>query len=150
MYQLLLNAPQTSQSTQNAIDALVALFATMFTSLAAMLGGVLIVSILIPIIFIIGMILVMISLGLLTSSIAGKKGYNKIGFFWYGFFFFPIAVGVAILAQPINGSSSVKAKTSQQDEDQLAKYKEMYEAGTLSWTQYCQKKEEFERKAYYK
>ncbi len=104
---------------------------------------------LIPILMILFVLTIKILLGVLTSSIAGKKGYNRFGFFWYGFFYFPIAVGVAILAPPLNNVVRGKSGKYQQNEDELAKYKEMYEAGTLSWTQYCQKKEEIERREYY-
>ena len=142
MYILLSNAPQTTQTAQNAQNAI----DTFFT----MLGMSFLLSILIPILTVIFVLTIKILLGVLTQSIAGKKGYNRFGFFWYGFFFFPIAVGVAILAQPLDGSITGKNNTSQQEEEELAAYKEMYEAGTLTWTQYCQKKEEIERRKYYK
>ncbi len=139
MYNLLLsNTPQAAQNAQSAVDAFL-----------AMIGMSFLLSILLPILAFLFVLTVKILLGVLTQSIAGKKGYNRFGFFWYGFFFFPIAVGVAILAQPINGSGAVNSLT-QRDEDELAEYKEMYEAGTLSWTQYCQKKEEIERRKYYR
>ncbi len=140
MYQLLLsNAPQPTQNANSAVDALL-----------AMAGMSFLLSILLPILAFLFVLTIKILLGVLTQSIAGKKGYNRFGFFWYGFFFFPIAVGVAILAQPINGSGAINPVTMKQDEDELAEYKEMYEAGTLSWTQFCQKKEEIERRNYYK
>jgi hypothetical protein len=140
MYNLLLsNTPQAAQNAQSAVDAFL-----------AMIGMSFLLSILLPILAFLFVLTVKILLGVLTQSIAGKKGYNRFGFFWYGFFFFPIAVGVAILAPPLNKSGLARTTASQQDEDELAKYKEMYEAGTLSWTQYCQKKEEIERRAYYK
>lgn len=139
MYNLLLSTtPQAAQNAQSAVDAFL-----------AMIGMSFLLSILLPILAFLFVLTVKILLGVLTQSIAGKKGYNRFGFFWYGFFFFPIAVGVAILAQPINGSGAVNSLT-QRDEDELAEYKEMYEAGTLSWTQYCQKKEEIERRKYYR
>ncbi|MCR5848524.1 MAG: hypothetical protein K6G75_10460 [Lachnospiraceae bacterium] len=53
------------------------------------------------------------------------------------------------MAPPLNNVVRGKSGKYQQNEDELAKYKEMYEAGTLSWTQYCQKKEEIERREYY-
>ena len=86
-----------------------------------------------------------VAFGILTATLAGEKGYNRFGFFLYGFFYFPIAVGVAILAQPINNISNTK-----QDYDEIAEYEKMYEAGTLTYTQLCQKKEEIERRKYYK
>lgn len=92
-------------------------------------------------------LIIKILLGNLTAKIAGGKGYNKVGFFWYGFFFFPIAVGVAILAHPISRNNAVICKD---DEDEMTQYEKMYEAGTLSYTQLCEKKEELERRKYYK
>lgn len=86
------------------------------------------------------------ALGILTATLAGEKGYNRFGFFCYGFFYFPFAIGVVILAQPINKDAS---KTKQDDEE-IAEYEKMYEAGTLTYTQLCQKKEEIERRKYYK
>ncbi len=139
MYQLLLsNAHQNTQSVQSTVDAF-------FT----MLGMSVVLTFLLPILTFIFVLIIKILLGVLTQSIAGKKGYNRFGFFWYGFFFFPIAVGVAILAPPLN--STIAAKTMIPKEDnELDKYTAMYNAGTISWTQYCQKKEEIETKQYYK
>lgn len=135
MYQLLLtNAPQTASNGQSVVD-----------SILAMLGMSLLISILIPLMFFLFFVIILTLLGILTQSIAGKKGYNRFGFFWYGFFFFPIAVGVAILAPPLNNDFS-KANN---DEEEIAEYEKMYEAGTLSYTQLCQKKEEIQRRKYY-
>lgn len=135
MYQLLLtNAPQTSSNGQSLVDSFI-----------AMLGMSLLISILIPVMIFLFFFIILTLLGILTQSIAGKKGYNRFGFFWYGFFFFPIAVGVAILAPPLNDDVSKANK----DEEELAEYEKMYEAGTLSYTQLCQKKEEIQRRKYY-
>ena len=132
MYQLLLsNAPQTTQNANSAVDALL-----------AMAGMSFLLSILLPILAFLFVLTVKILLGVLTQSIAGKKGYSRFGFFWYGFFFFPIAVGVAILAPPKPREGYSRQSSAEQDKEELAKYAEMYEAGTLSWTQFCQKKEE--------
>ncbi len=138
MYQLVL----TSNSAQNSLYAI----ETFMTSLLAIFGGFMIIAIVVPIVITIA---VQVGFGIITMSIAGKKGYNKLGFFWYGYFFFPIAVGVAILAPPIYKSGNSVAYTVQ-DEDELAKYEEMYEAGTMSWTQFCQKKEEIAQRKYRK
>ncbi len=127
MYQLILN----SNSAQSAVDAFL-----------AMIGLSFVLSILIPILAFLFALTILILLGVLTQSIAGKKGYNRFGFFWYGFFFFPIAVGVAILAPPLDKVGYSRRTSAEQDKEELAKYEEMYEAGTISWTQLCQKKEE--------
>ncbi len=135
MYQLLLtNVPQTASNGQSLVDSFI-----------AMLGMSLLISILIPLMIFLFFFIILTLLGILTQSIAGKKGYNRFGFFWYGFFFFPIAVGVAILAPPLNDDVSKANK----DEEELAEYEKMYEAGTLSYTQLCQKKEEIQRRKYY-
>ncbi len=135
MYQLLLtNVPQTASNGQSLVDSFI-----------AMLGMSLLISILIPLMIFLFFFIILTLLGILTQSIAGKKGYNRFGFFWYGFFFFPIAVGVAILAPPLNDDVSEANK----DEEELAEYEKMYEAGTLSYTQLCQKKEEIQRRKYY-
>ena len=140
MYQLLLsNAPQSSQGAQSVVDAFM-----------AMLGLSFLLSILLPILIILFFLTILILLGMLTQSIAGKKGYNRFGFFWYGFFFFPIAVGVAILAPPKPREGYSRQSSAEQDKEELAKYAEMYEAGTLSWTQFCQKKEEILQREYRK
>ncbi len=133
MYQLILN----SNSAQSAVD-----------SFFAMLGLSFILSIIIPILMVLFILTIMILLGVLTQSIAGKKGYNRFGFFWYGFFFFPIAVGVAILAPPLDKNGYVQQTSAEQNKEELARYEEMYEAGTLSWTQFCQKKEEILQREY--
>ncbi len=135
MYQLILN----SNSAQSAID-----------SFFAMLGLSFLLSILIPILMVLFILTIMILLGVLTQSIAGKKGYNRFGFFWYGFFFFPIAVGVAILAPPLNKGGYIQQTSAERDKEELARYAEMYEAGTISWTQFCQKKEEILQREYRK
>lgn len=139
MYQLIL----TSNSTQSAEEA----FAAFMTSLLALFGGAFIIGFVIPLIIVLA---ILISFGIITATIAGEKGYNKFGFFWYGFFFFPIAVGVAILAPPINRGGYARKTTAEQDKEELAKYAEMYEAGTISWTQFCQKKEEILQREYRK
>ena len=135
MYQIILN----SNSAQSAVDAFL-----------AMLGLSFVLSILIPILFVVFVLTILILLGVLTQSIAGEKGYNRFGFFWYGFFFFPIAVGVAILAPPLNKGGYTRQTSAEQDKEELARYAEMYEAGTLSWTQFCQKKEEILQREYRK
>ena len=86
------------------------------------------------------------ALGILKATLAGEKGYNKFGFFWYGFFFFPIAVGVVILAPPLNNNQ----QRIEEEDDEMAEYEKMYEAGTLSYTELCRKKEELERRKFYK
>lgn len=139
MYQLILSS-SSAQSTVDAIDAF-------FTRLMVVLGGFYILAFIIPI----GIALaIRVSLGLLSSILAGEKGYNKFGFFWYGFFYFPFAVGVAILAPPLNNSQDSKPSSTELDKEELARYEEMYEAGTLSWTQFCQKKEEILQRGYRK
>ena len=115
-----------------------------------MLGLSFLLSIIIPIIGVLFSLTILILLGVLTQSIAGKKGYNRFGFFWYGFFFFPIAVGVAILAPPKQGAGYTRQTSAEQNKEELAKYTEMYEAGTISWTQFCQKKEEIFQREYRK
>ena len=133
MYQLILN----SNSAQSAVDAFL-----------AMLGLSFVLSILIPILVFLFFLTILILLGVLTQSIAGKKGYNRFGFFWYGFFFFPIAVGVAILAPPLEKGGYTQQTSAERDKAELAKYAEMYEAGTISWTQFCQIKEEILQREY--
>ena len=93
---------------------------------------------------------IFILFGVLTQSIARKKGYNRFGFFWYGFFFFPIAVGVAILAPPLNGPGFIRKTSEEQDKEELENLSRMYETGTITWTQFCQKKEEILTREYYK
>lgn len=140
MYNLLLsNTPQAAQNAQSAVDAFL-----------AMIGMSFLLSILLPILAFLFVLTVKILLGVLTQSIAGKKGYNRFGFFWYGFFFFPIAVGVAILAPPLNGPESIRKTSAEQDKEELENLSKMYEAGTISWTQFCQKKEEILRREYYR
>ena len=135
MYQLILS----SNSAQSAVDAFL-----------AMIGLSFVLSILIPILAFLFTLTILILLGVLTQSIAGKKGYNRFGFFWYGFFFFPIAVGVAILAPPLNKIGYIQQTSAERDKEELARYAEMYEAGTISWTQFCQKKEEILQREYRK
>ena len=135
MYQLILN----SNSSQSAVD-----------SFFAMLGLSFLLSIIIPILMVLFFLTILILLGVLTQSIAGKKGYNRFGFFWYGFFFFPIAVGVAILAPPLDKGGYIQYTSAERDKEELARYEEMYEAGTISWTQLCQKKEEILQREYRK
>ena len=104
MYQLILN----SNSAQGAVD-----------SFFAMLGLSFILSIIIPILMVLFILTIMILLGVLTQSIARKKGYNRFGFFWYGFFFFPIAVGVAILAQPLDKAGYSRRTSAEQDKEEF-------------------------------
>jgi len=138
MYQLILS----SNSGQNAADA----FGAFMASLFALFGGAFLLGVVIPLFITIA---ILVGFGIITASIAGKKGYNRFGFFWYGFFFFPIAVGVAILATPINKGGYSRSGSVEQEEE-LAKYEEMYEAGTISWTQFCQIKEEIYQRKYKK
>ena len=135
MYQLILN----SNSAQSAVDAFLAMIGLSFA-----------LSILIPILVFLFFLTILILLGVLTQSIAGKKGYNRFGFFWYGFFFFPIAVGVAILAPPLEKGGYTQQTSAERDKAELARYAEMYEAGTISWTQFCQIKEEILQREYRK
>ena len=136
MYQLIL----TSNATQSAGE-------TFLKSFFALFGGAFLLGFVIPLLIAAA---ILSSFGIITATIAGEKGYNKFGFFWYGFFFFPIAVGVAILAPPINKEGYAGKTTAEQDKEELAKYAEMYEAGTISWTQFCQKKEEILQREYRK
>ena len=135
MYQIILN----SNSAQSAVDALF-----------AMIGMSFLLSIILPILAFLFVLTIKILFGVLTQSIAGKKGHNRFGFFWYGFFFFPIAVGVAILAPPLGNGGYIQQTSAERNKEELAKYEEMYEAGTLSWTQFCQKKEEILQREYRK
>ncbi len=139
MYNLLLSSNNYANSQQAAaaggvLGGLLAFFAGMTLFYLAIMLIPLVIVITIQVIF-----------GSITAYIAGEKGYSKAGFFWYGFFFFPIAVGVAILAQP---KRSVYKGPS--EEEQIAEYRAMYEAGTMTWTEYSQKKEDIERQKYYK
>ena len=139
VYNILLNAGNYSNAQQSTTAGGIAgAFGAFFAGLTLLY----IVILLLPIVI---ALTIRIIYGFITSGIAGEKGYNKIGFFWYGFLFFPIAVGVAILAEPKPEAYKVPS-----EEQQIAKYREMYEAGTMSWTEFNEKKEEIERKKYFK
>ncbi len=139
MYNILLSSNNYANSQQAAaaggvLGGIFAFFAGMTLLYIAMLLLPFVIILTIKIIF-----------GCITANVAGEKGYSKAGFFWYGFFFFPIAVGVAILAQQ---KRAVYKGPS--EEEQIAEYRAMYEAGTMTWTEFSQKKEDIERQKYYK
>ena len=95
-------------------------------------------------------IAVRIALGLLSSTLAGEKGYSKFGFFWFGFFYFPFAITTVILAQDLNEYHYRYQKDDFSEYEEEAKeYEKMYEAGTLTYTQLCQKLDELKRRKYY-
>ena len=54
------------------------------------------------------------------------------------------------MAPPKQGAGYTRQTSAEQNKEELAKYTEMYEAGTISWTQFCQKKEEIFQREYRK
>lgn len=136
MTYLLLTASNNSMSSGNGYE--------LIEGMLKFVTGLSVLSIIIALLMPVIMLIILTVLGFITSDIAGKKGYNRFGFFLYGFFFFPIAVGVAILAPAKVDDKAIS------DAEEIAKYEEMYKAGTITHTQLSQKKEEIELRKYRK
>lgn len=132
-----------SAMPQNSLD----IIDGFFTGILTILGSFTILMVLFTVVLPILIIILKLTLPIITAVHAKRKGYSPVGFYLYGLLSFVIAMGVIILAQPKVKEEEV-AKIS--EEDEIAEIKSYYEAGSISYTEMCQRIDKIKMRKYRK
>lgn len=131
-----------STMPQNSLD----IIDGFFTGILTILGSFTILMVLFTVVLPILIIMLKLTLPIITA-VHAKRRYSPVGFYLYGLLSFVIAMGVIILAQPKVKEEEV-AKIS--EEDEIAEIKSYYEAGSISYTEMCQRIDEIKMCKYRK
>lgn len=83
-------------------------------------------------------IILCIVLGNCSSSIARKKGYSSLAFFWLGFFFWP----VPIILLFVKDKNVAKRNMESDNANLLLTYKQLLDSGAISQDEFDRKKGE--------